>query len=213
MGRAHSSAKGWTLGSQGAGMAAPNWLYLLHTILKENVNSQKRQRRYLLFTPSTQWGVFVTVSIPLPHPETLVSVAWFIEANYYNVDNATYFEPLLGDIGDVPTVRRERSTKERNSMITRHTIYTSIETMLDRHNYLGRQCLLRAICESASQFLHNGVLGDLLHLVLTPSTSMPEEEIEDIYYEAEYWGLEDECEDYVDWCPENPIDYISISLE
>ncbi|CAH2242504.1 jg10549 [Pararge aegeria aegeria] len=25
MGRAHSSEKGWTLGSQGAGMAATNW--------------------------------------------------------------------------------------------------------------------------------------------------------------------------------------------
>ncbi|CAH2237631.1 jg18856 [Pararge aegeria aegeria] len=28
MGRAHSSEKGWTLGSQRAGIAAPNWLLL-----------------------------------------------------------------------------------------------------------------------------------------------------------------------------------------
>ncbi|CAH2260308.1 jg2362 [Pararge aegeria aegeria] len=27
MSRAHSSEKGWTLGSQGAGMAAPNWCW------------------------------------------------------------------------------------------------------------------------------------------------------------------------------------------
>ncbi|CAG9791029.1 unnamed protein product [Diatraea saccharalis] len=57
----------------------------------------KREKRYLIFTPFTQWGVFATISIPL-HPEATVSVAWFFEANYYNVDNSTYFEPLLGDI-------------------------------------------------------------------------------------------------------------------
>ncbi|XP_045775563.1 uncharacterized protein LOC123874333 [Maniola jurtina] len=188
-------------------------LYLLHTVLTENVDSHKRQKRYLIFTPFTQYGVFVTVSIPLPHPENLVSVAWFIEANYYTVDNATYLEPLLGDIGDVPTVRHQRSTKNKNSTITRRSVYTFIEAMLERHNYPGRACLLRGICDSASQFLHNGVLGDLLHLVLTPSTSMSEEDIEDFYYEAEYWGLEGKCGDYINACPDNPIDRISIGLE
>ncbi|XP_052742644.1 uncharacterized protein LOC112044688 [Bicyclus anynana] len=188
-------------------------LYLLYnTVLNDNVESRKRQKRYLIFTPSTQWGVFATVSIPLPHPESLVSVAWFFEANYYNVANASYFDPLLGDIGDVASVRHGRSTPP-SSTITRRSVYTSIEMMLEKHDYPGRRCLLRAICESATPLPHNGVLGDLLHVLLTPSTSLSEEDIEDIYYEAEYWGLEKNCEDYVYLCPENPIDQISIILE
>ncbi|CAH0718165.1 unnamed protein product, partial [Brenthis ino] len=184
--------------------------YILYAILYTQLNAEKRQRRYLLFTPSTQWGVFVTVSIPLPHPETLVSVAWFFEANYYNVANASYFEPLLGDV-EIGSVRRHRSVQDTTHILTRQGAYIFLESMLKKHGYPGRPCLLRAICENSSQFLHNGVLGDLLHLVLTPSSSL-EEEIEDCYYEAEYWGLEGKCDYYKHSCPKNPIDSISINI-
>ncbi|CAH2087605.1 unnamed protein product [Euphydryas editha] len=185
-------------------------IYLLQTTLTTQITAEKRQRRYLLFTPATQWGVFATVSVPL-HPESLVSVAWFFEANYYSVDNATYFEPLLGDIG-APNIRHLRSVKDSRPILTRRSLYIFIEDMLERHGYPGL-CLLRAICENASQFLHNGVLGDLLHLVLTPSSSMSEDDIEDCYYEAEYWGLEGKCDDYVYLCPSNPLDRISVTLK
>ncbi|XP_045450317.1 uncharacterized protein LOC123659098 [Melitaea cinxia] len=184
-------------------------LCLLQATLTTQITAEKRHRRYLLFTPATQWGVFATVSIPL-HPESLVSVAWFFEANYYNVDNATYFEPLLGDIG-APNIRRLRSVNDSRPILTRRRLYTFIEDMLERHGYPGL-CLLRAICENASQFLHNGVLGDLLHLILTPTSSMSEDDIEDSYYEAEYWGLEKKCDNYSYLCPSNPIDKISMIL-
>lgn len=42
---------------------------------------------------------------------------------------------------------------------------------------------------------------------------MSEEDIEDYYYEAEYWGLEERCDEYVYSCPDNPIDLISVHLE
>ncbi|XP_050350349.1 uncharacterized protein LOC126773436 [Nymphalis io] len=184
-------------------------IFWLQVALNTRITALKRQRRYLLFTPSTQWGVFATVSVPLP-TDSLVSVAWFFEANYYNVDNATYLEPLLGDI-DAPSLRHLRTSRESNQFLTRRNFYIFIENMLERHGY-PRLCLLRAICENSSQFLHNGILGDLLHLILTPSTSISEDDIEDLYYEAEYWGMENKCDDYTILCPINPIERISMLL-
>ncbi|CAK1542055.1 unnamed protein product [Leptosia nina] len=184
-------------------------LYILNTA--QGLEVHTRQRRYLIFTPSTQWGVFATVAVPLD-TEATVSVAWFFEANYYTVDNATYYEPLLGDIEVARNGKQRRAIDTRN-IVTRKYFYTFIENMLEKHGHPGRSCLLRAICENAtSHFLHNGILGDVLHLVLTPSTSISEELIEDSYYEAEFWGLEDKCHFYAEACPISPLDYISIII-
>ncbi|XP_047996436.1 uncharacterized protein LOC125234268 [Leguminivora glycinivorella] len=171
-----------------------------------------RQRRYLLFTTSTQYGIFATVSVPL-HPDTTTSVAWFYEANYYNVANASYFEPLLGDVAWGRS-EDKRSADNTNELLTRRLLYTSIEAMLEKNRFPGRSCLLRAICEAAtSQLTHNGVLGDLLHLALTPSTSMEEADVEECFYEAELRGALRACARYRRRCPDNPLDYISLQTE
>ncbi|XP_049871776.1 uncharacterized protein LOC126370795 [Pectinophora gossypiella] len=186
---------------------------IIHQTINVESSGSKRHKRYLLFTTATQWGVFLTISIPL-HPETTVSVAWFFEANYYTVANATYFEPLLGDIDTMSRKKQERSIEKPKQILTRSRLYTFIESMLEKHGYPGRPCLLRAICEnSTSHFLHNGVLGDVLHLMLTPSTSMSEEELEDCYYEAEYLGLDNQCGSFENECPSSPLEMISMKFE
>ncbi|KOB69706.1 Uncharacterized protein OBRU01_15668, partial [Operophtera brumata] len=74
---------------------------------------------------------FVTVSIPLPEPDNLVNVAWFFEASYYNVDNSTWFEPLLGDV-PISRRREKRAAKEKE-LITRSLLYSLIESMLEKY--------------------------------------------------------------------------------
>ncbi|KAL0821263.1 hypothetical protein ABMA28_005863 [Loxostege sticticalis] len=185
------------------------------TVLNGHIET-RRQRRYLVFTPATQWGVFVTASIPL-HPEATVSVAWFIEANYFTIDNATWYEPLLGDV-DV-SLKKTQSygpispvpDEVPQSYLADNAIQSFTLTV---YGYPGRACLLLSICENASaMFRHNGVVGDLLHLILTPSTSMSEEEIADSYYEAEYYGIEESCDQYSLNCPESPLDLLSVHVE
>ncbi|KAL4717315.1 hypothetical protein ACJJTC_017202 [Scirpophaga incertulas] len=184
---------------------------LVLAVLNGRCETHKRQKRYLIFTPATQWGVFATISIPL-HPETTVSMAWFFEANYYTIDNATWYQPLLGDVQF--NQGRSRRTSDSEEMFTRTHVYASIESMLQKHGYPGRWCLLRSICENASiHTLHNGVVGDLLHLILTPSSSAEEEELEDAYYEAEFYGKEDQCRKYYTNCPSSPLDFISVFIE
>ncbi|CAB3244842.1 unnamed protein product [Arctia plantaginis] len=186
---------------------------MVSRVISDQVVTKKRQKRYLLFTPNTQWGVYATVSVPLEMYQ-YVSVAWFFEANYYTVANATWFEPLLGDIYPQSRNREHRSIGERRDIVTRKLFYIFIENMLERQGYPGCPCLLRGICENAdSHFLHNGLVGDLLYFILTPSTSISEDDIEDCYYEAEYDGLENNCEKYIEECPLNPLENISLNAE
>ncbi|XP_026741391.1 uncharacterized protein LOC113503561, partial [Trichoplusia ni] len=172
-----------------------------------------RSNNYAHHKPSFLHQVFATVSVPLPS-ESYVSVAWFYEANYYNVDNATYFEPLLGDIETMSRNRKERSITQQISIMTRRSIYNLIESILKKQGYPGRPCLLRLICENAhAHFLHNGMMGDLIYLILTPSASQAEDDIEDIYYEAEYYGLSEQCACYTKKCPSNPLDPIFMYID
>ncbi|KAF9419859.1 hypothetical protein HW555_003692 [Spodoptera exigua] len=86
--------------------------------------------------------------------------------------------------------------------------------MLEKNGYPGRACLLKLICENAhTHFLHNGLMGDLIYLVLTPSASMSEDDIDDSFYEAEYYGLDNKCRKYTRDCPSNLLERISLYAE
>ncbi|XP_055605719.1 uncharacterized protein LOC129753897 [Uranotaenia lowii] len=56
---------------------------------------------------------------------------------------------------------------------SRWSFYKMLEAIGDQKGYNGRSCLLRTICEAAeARFSHsNGILGELLHILFTPSTS------------------------------------------
>lgn len=77
--------------------------------------------------------------------------------------------------------------------------------------YNGTNCLLRAICETAVTPLdeHNGILGDIFQILLSPSSSM-EENINEDYYIAEKFGANNkDCSFYNQLCPKSVFDYIT----
>lgn len=67
----------------------------------------------------------------------------------------------------------------------------------------GRECLLRCICQAAETPLgHNGLVGQLLHILLTPSSSIYEPELNADFLQAEEDGLRGEdCEELYSNCP------------
>ncbi|EZA61847.1 hypothetical protein X777_04658 [Ooceraea biroi] len=119
-------------------------------------------------------GIFVALSVPLEHPLNSVSLSYFFEANYGLPPNITYFEPWL--------VRKRR---RRN--IDRTAIYRVLEGKFERQvrkqivrfastsGYPGRECLLRAICETSEYPIrHNGMIGDIVHVIFTKSVKLRE---------------------------------------
>jgi DM4/DM12 family len=75
--------------------------------------------------------------------------------------------------GEEETIIPEKVLPKDNQLmdgeITRWLFYKSLETWATHKGYVGKPCVLRAICESAQvPFTYeNGLLGELLHILMT----------------------------------------------
>ncbi|XP_026476993.1 uncharacterized protein LOC113382950 [Ctenocephalides felis] len=64
--------------------------------------------------------------------------------------------------------RKRRSVKEQRDT-SREYFYLFIETLLEMRGMHGKSCLLRMICEEAEAPVgHDGIMGEILHIILTP---------------------------------------------
>ncbi|XP_044758933.1 uncharacterized protein LOC123316777 [Coccinella septempunctata] len=148
------------------------------------------------FIPGTGMGLFMALALPLGGPYKNAYLAYNFEANYLVPGNETSFEypPLLG----------------RN--IDRTLIYKALETKLRSIGYMGKPCLLRIICELASShtILHaNGILGDILHVVFTPSSSK-NPDLEEDYEKAEEVGRQvGNCSKFSKKCRTSFLDIVT----
>lgn len=79
----------------------------------------------------------------------------------------------------------------------------------------SRACLLRAVCEAAETPFKegHGLLGELLHVLLTPSTTSEKHEIytDQEYHAAEKLGSTSDgnCRSFFPECESSPLDYFT----
>ncbi|XP_039483621.1 uncharacterized protein LOC120446627 [Drosophila santomea] len=110
----------------------------------------------------------------------------------------------------------EVQSKERKvrSLLTRSNIYHIFIDKLKRSGFRGESCLLRLICETSAAQLDefNGVLGSLMHVLFSPSTS-ESEELPLRYYQAEHDGWNGHCHFYEPGCGESILELISEPFE
>ncbi|KAG5670644.1 hypothetical protein PVAND_000892 [Polypedilum vanderplanki] len=95
-------------------------------------------------------------------------------------------------------------------IFTRVGIYHMLENRLEANGVDGKKCLLHAICETARTPIieNNGILGHILHIILTPSSSKIEN-LPSEYYKAELRGLDGNCRKYEKVCNLHLLDLIS----
>ncbi|EDW47845.1 GM19477 [Drosophila sechellia] len=107
------------------------------------------------------------------------------------------------------------STKKRTlPIMSRTNFYIMLKDKLERSGYPAESCLLRLICETNSSTLGqvNGLLGSIVHILFTPSSSN-DENLDKDYYQAEWDGLRHgDCSSYASQCEENVLDLISRPL-
>uniref|UniRef100_A0A336MZT0 CSON007691 protein n=1 Tax=Culicoides sonorensis TaxID=179676 RepID=A0A336MZT0_CULSO len=183
------------------------------------------------FPTSTVCGILLAIAVPLDLPRYNVFVSYNFEANYNVPTTAADItkgplllrtKRLLNDTGEgnftneiENLIDEKLNTNEikKTSFITRQRIYEWIESKLNVNAINGKECLLRAICEySNSSFSkHNGFLGDLFHIVLSPHTSKKEPNL-DKYYEAETRGITVGCIQYVSKCDTDILNFMSMSF-
>ncbi|XP_063993605.1 uncharacterized protein LOC135171167 isoform X1 [Diachasmimorpha longicaudata] len=167
----------------------------------ENRNSEMakilhRPLRTVSFPEGSTMGLFFALAVPLPDPDKSISLSYFFEATY-NLPNSTILEPWT-------------ESKRKKRGIDRAQIYGTLANKFESLGYNGRGCLLRSICETSEFNLEdNGVLGDMINIIFTPSTSQPEDLPQDIG-EAETIGHSGTCSKYHSICPVGLFNLIGI---
>ncbi|XP_034478763.1 uncharacterized protein LOC117785003 [Drosophila innubila] len=108
----------------------------------------------------------------------------------------------------------DRFKRERRELLSRSNIYHILMDKFQRSGFAGESCLLRLICEINAAELGegNGVLGSLMHVIFSPSTSEPEQ-LPLRFYQAEHDGWQDHCHYYEHNCDKSLLQLISEPFE
>ncbi|KAK2586398.1 hypothetical protein KPH14_010685 [Odynerus spinipes] len=189
------------------------WTRLIVSLLLASIDATERNiteavRRHvrsLSYPEESEMGIFFALAIPLDDPVSTyaMSVAFFFEANY-----------KLPTKEDTDLELKGESRKQRS--IDRSTVYSMLESKLESIGYPARQCLLRTICETAqaSWNLNAGVLGDILRILFTPSSSRAEADLRAEYAEAEKVDVTTrECSEIYSTCKHGIYDYITLPYQ
>ncbi|KAJ8688559.1 hypothetical protein QAD02_024354 [Eretmocerus hayati] len=199
--------------------------------------------RYLVYPPPGQDGaptkVQLIFGLGLPMEEEVSTIIGYVMKCNYNLPyNASYLTDPYYAAKSVdnsattdddesqrrshrsPIKRQVKAGEDEDDRVRpafgRYEIYNMIEMAMGE----GRACMLRAICEAAAMplSLDYGVFAELLHVLLTPSST--EEKFVDVtdqqYHAAEFLGRTHEdpriCGRVFADCPTDPLEYLSIAL-
>ncbi|XP_012232291.1 uncharacterized protein [Linepithema humile] len=161
--------------------------------VKNITHGISRHMRSIGFPEGSNMGIFFALGIPVDIPDKSISMSFYFEANYglpYEWNSTYYHEETY-------FVKRS---------LSRQLVYKLFTSKMESLGYPGLDCLLRTICETARFSLNeNGVLGDILKIIFTPSISKSENLPIEII-EAEY---EQHCDRYNKKCSMNPLDLVS----
>ncbi|XP_045450444.1 uncharacterized protein LOC123659240 [Melitaea cinxia] len=176
------------------------------TVLTSTSKSHDVTKRGLIFPPTSLYGMFLAIAVPLDIPDKNVFVSYNFEANYSVVTNITELDEVIFPNLPVVSGRHARS-------ITREMAYMTLETKFKEYGMNGKECMLRNICEAAETPLYNnGFVGHIMHIIFTPSSSK-EEGLDEDYYKAEMDGLRGDCDEYLELCPFSLFDVITRLVE
>ncbi|XP_046488443.1 uncharacterized protein [Neodiprion pinetum] len=181
--------------------------------LADRDDSDRRDKRQI-YSPilvEPYGGTFkliIGVGIPIAIPGRTLVYGQNMQFQYPLPTNATFFTNLFSPSST--TRRRRRSS----SHYEREIAYSMLEQQFDRSGANGKECIMRGICEAAETPLHEeGLVGELLHLLLTPdyggNTSVDED-----YVNAKKAGIRGEdCAALFPGCPygHGILDHVSIT--
>ncbi|XP_036327499.1 uncharacterized protein LOC118740112 [Rhagoletis pomonella] len=190
-----------------------------HCQLNAIAKRQKRWFPALIFPPTSPTRIQLIVGIGIPLEDLLyeaMTTGYVLKAEYFLADSVeklftisrmpftarqlqarklTKFERFLARADEWKRYAAwERHLTEHRKVLSsyRWSIYKALEGLAERIAPAGRACVLKSICEAAETPFHyrNGLFGELLHILLTPSSSMDElsEHADNEYFYAESMG-------------------------
>jgi len=166
------------------------------------------------FDTFTSYKAKVQLALPIkiPFPEAIVKPnnARSDDGSDVYYTNELQAQPGYYDESQYTYHQRRR----RQARSERTGIYQKLIGAFDKAGVNGRHCLFRTICDVAEAPFEQGILGEMLNVMLTASLAgrpdHPEEGAEyDDYIEAELHGkLNGKCEERYSKCKVSPFDLI-----
>ncbi|KAL7304410.1 hypothetical protein TKK_0003208 [Trichogramma kaykai] len=203
-------------------MAAPSWWFSTIAVVVvvdcQKHSLERRIRSSLQYPEDSEMGLFFALAVPLDDPDTTkaISMALFFEANYKLTPAEEEHE------GNHTTTTTEKTSTEepkiQGDIIDRRGVYRVLQSKFQNSGYPGKECVLRSICETTSlgerlHAGHNGLLGDILRITFTPSSSSDESLDEDYARAENYTRRLAECADTYSACPISIYENISLEEE
>ncbi|XP_032591134.1 uncharacterized protein LOC6559868 [Drosophila grimshawi] len=145
------------------------------------MDKRNRSKRFLLFPRAapTRHQFIAGLGIPADLNYESLSIGHVLKTEFFLPFNETVFRqnPFLPEYNN--KFVEFRNILEKPSQL-RWQIYAYIEHMLSGYGYNGHECMLQAICEANSiQFSNDfSVVHELLHLMLSPSTTLNEDDVQ-----------------------------------
>ncbi|XP_058056263.1 uncharacterized protein LOC131207657 [Anopheles bellator] len=182
-------------------LACLYWLLLFAATAEDPLS---RQKRFLIFPRANPQRLQLIggFGIPVDLQQESITVGYVIKCVYYLPWNSSHLIPPFLDRHEFETVQRRdtwsvplvlpagNNWQEDGRLIisgsdslpqsplaeSRWIFYRALEQIFEQKGYDGHSCVLRAICESSeAAFSHtSGLIGELLHIMFTPSTSNDE---------------------------------------
>ncbi|XP_058792552.1 uncharacterized protein LOC131665002 [Phymastichus coffea] len=174
------------------------WLCQCALLARGRTSSLKtaigRHARSLAYPDGSGMGIFFAIGVPVDLPDKSVSLSFYFEANYQT--------PHINNSGQMNASEH----RIRRRALDRRMLYDAIERQFDSYGYRGRACLQRTICESAAfPFERSGLVGDLVRIIFTPSSSLAE----NLEADVERAEFADDCRGFQRDCPISLLDLIS----
>ncbi|XP_055846079.1 uncharacterized protein LOC129912024 [Episyrphus balteatus] len=185
-------------------------LLVVSLLLGSLIGGLAISKRYLLFPRQapTRHQFIAGIGIPVDLEYESLVVGYVLKAMFYLPWNATTFRenPFIPEYQNYINTAKKLQHK-----ISRWSVYATIESVIENYGYDGRECLLQAICEtSTTKFSKRiSVLGELMHILLTPTSSFDESEKDiQFYFAAQKSGKAGKCEDF--HCPFSVLKQLSV---
>ncbi|KAI8041145.1 uncharacterized protein LOC128257379 [Drosophila gunungcola] len=154
-----------------------------------------RQKRWLIYQNSGSMKFSIGPSLPIPLEDKVTFrscvLSFTLQGGSYSLPTSPIWpwDKWEGTFARSLTQMRrniERQTANggvRYADDARLLVYTALEEYIGRRNNnlsMGRQCLLRSICENAQIHHHIGVFSEIMDIILSPGKA----DLDNSYHEA-----------------------------
>ncbi|RZF39507.1 hypothetical protein LSTR_LSTR001028 [Laodelphax striatellus] len=170
------------------------------TLEEKFIEISSRHKRQLTYPYGSAIGMYLAFVVPVDLQEQDILFSYNFEANY-----------------NLPTTLEQYAFQSLKSLrsFSRQMAFKYLESYLDRQRINGEQCILRLICEvSQAELRQNGLLGNLIHVLFTPSTTFHEPSLDAKFSLAEQHGTtRSNCTETYTECKHGLLDLISYEDE